>query len=59
MLPPAARNAERLIGHMRQDKKVRDGKLTFVLARGIGAAFLTDDVAMADVAAMLDEAAAA
>lgn len=37
-------SAERLIGHMRRDKKARDGTLRFVLARGIGAAFTADDV---------------
>ncbi len=35
---------ERLLAHMAQDKKVKDGRITFVLARGIGDAFLTDDV---------------
>ena len=29
---------------MRQDKKVRHGRLTLVLARGIGEAFLTRDI---------------
>lgn len=33
-----------LIFHMRQDKKMREGRLTFVLARGIGEAFLSRDV---------------
>ena len=28
-----------LLGHMRNDKKMRDGKLAFVLARGVGQAF--------------------
>ncbi len=37
-------SAERLLGHMRRDKKTRDGRLTFVLARGIGAAFTARDV---------------
>ncbi len=37
-------SAKTLIGHMRRDKKVRDGALTFVLARGIGRAFTTRDV---------------
>ena len=40
MLPPA----EALLGLMGQDKKVRDGRLRFVLARGIGQAFVTSDV---------------
>ncbi len=33
-----------LIGHMRRDKKMRDGALHFVLARGIGQAFTSADV---------------
>lgn len=33
-----------LIALMAQDKKVQDGRLRFVLARGIGHAFVTDDV---------------
>jgi 3-dehydroquinate synthase len=33
-----------LLDHMRQDKKVKDGKLRFILVRGIGEAFLTDNV---------------
>ncbi len=36
--------AERLLSHMKQDKKMRDGKLTFVLTRGIGKAFTCNDV---------------
>jgi 3-dehydroquinate synthetase len=34
---------------MMQDKKVKAGKPTFVLVRGIGQAFLTRDVDLADV----------
>jgi shikimate kinase/3-dehydroquinate synthase len=37
-------SAEKLLGHMRRDKKTREGRLTFVLARGIGAAFTARDV---------------
>jgi 3-dehydroquinate synthase len=29
---------------MSHDKKVKDGKLTFILARGLGRAFVTSDV---------------
>ena len=39
---------------MGQDKKVRRGRLTFILARGIGAAFVTRDIGEADVRAFLD-----
>ncbi|MTH79825.1 3-dehydroquinate synthase [Paracoccus aestuariivivens] len=35
---------ETLIAMMGQDKKVQDGKLRFILARGIGDAFVTDAV---------------
>ena len=37
-------SAGRLIDHMRRDKKMRDGALHFVLARGIGQAFTSADV---------------
>jgi len=37
-------SAATLIGHMRRDKKMRDGALHFVLARGIGQAFTSADV---------------
>jgi shikimate kinase/3-dehydroquinate synthase len=37
-------SAGTLIGHMRRDKKMRDGSLHFVLARGIGQAFTSADV---------------
>jgi shikimate kinase/3-dehydroquinate synthase len=49
-------SAGRLIGHMRHDKKTRDGKLTFVLARGIGQAFTRNDVPGEAVEAVLREA---
>jgi len=39
-VPGGAPNAEALADHMRRDKKVRDGRITFVLARGLGDAFL-------------------
>ncbi len=37
-------SAATLIGHMRRDKKVRDGALNFVLVHGIGDAFTSSDV---------------
>ncbi|HEY1857198.1 3-dehydroquinate synthase [Acidocella sp.] len=36
--------ADKLIAHMARDKKMRGGKLTFVLSRGIGRAFTSSDV---------------
>jgi shikimate kinase/3-dehydroquinate synthase len=46
-------SASTLIGHMQRDKKMRDGKLSFVLARGIGQAFTSRDVPPDQVTAML------
>ncbi|MFN3970692.1 MAG: 3-dehydroquinate synthase [Gemmobacter sp.] len=45
---------EALLALMGQDKKVVDGRLRFVLARGIGAAFVADDAPAADVLAILE-----
>ena len=35
---------DRLLAHMSRDKKVRDGRVTFILARRIGETFVTQDV---------------
>jgi 3-dehydroquinate synthase len=43
---------------MAQDKKVRDGRIAFILARDIGAAFVARDVDLAPVRALLAEALA-
>jgi 3-dehydroquinate synthase len=48
--------AAMLMEHMTHDKKMKDGKLTFVLARGIGRAFLTNDVPADKLEAMLKTA---
>ncbi len=48
-----------LIELMAQDKKVQDGKLRFILARGIGDAFIASDVPSEAVRAVLSEAMAA
>ena len=45
--PRGAITPAMLMAHMTQDKKMKDGKLTFVLARGIGKAFLSNDVPVA------------
>ncbi len=52
-------DAATLIDHMRRDKKVQDGRTTFVLVRGIGDAFLTNDVERADLLQLLDTLAQA
>lgn len=51
-------DADGLIRLMGQDKKVRDGKIRFVLARGIGGAFVAEDVPMEAVKTLLEEALA-
>ncbi|MEM8851023.1 MAG: 3-dehydroquinate synthase [Pseudomonadota bacterium] len=52
-IPGGLPSAEDLLGLMAQDKKVVDGRLRFVLARGVGAAFVTGDVPAADVLGLL------
>jgi 3-dehydroquinate synthase len=46
-------SAGTLMRHMMHDKKTRDGKLTFVLVKGIGRAFITNEVPMDAVQALL------
>lgn len=58
-LGPRRWDAATLVGHMGHDKKVRDGRINFVLVRGIGQAFLTDDVGTDDVLRHLEGAIAA
>ncbi|MDA0238875.1 MAG: 3-dehydroquinate synthase [Proteobacteria bacterium] len=48
-----------LLGHMASDKKVKDGNITFILARGIGGAFIANDVILNDVRRIVDAAIAA
>ena len=43
-IPGDLPGAEALLDLMGQDKKVVDGQLRFILARGIGEAFVTSDV---------------
>lgn len=49
-------NADGLLALMAQDKKVQDGKLRFIMARGLGAAFVTSDVPKDAVLAVLSDA---
>jgi 3-dehydroquinate synthase len=51
-------DAEGLLSLMAQDKKVVDGKLRFILARGIGDAFITADVPPDAVRKVLSDALA-
>ena len=52
-VPGGLPGADRLMDIMSQDKKVKRGKLTFILARAIGAAFVACDIDAADVHAFL------
>jgi shikimate kinase/3-dehydroquinate synthase len=49
-------SAARLIANMKRDKKMRDGQLTFILARGIGQAFTRRDVPEDEVTSVLRRA---
>ncbi|ARE39124.1 3-dehydroquinate synthase [Rhodovulum sp. P5] len=55
-IPGDLPDAEGLIALMAQDKKVQDGKLRFILARGIGEAFVTSDVDAGILRAVLEDA---
>ena len=48
-------DAATLMHHIAQDKKVARGKLTFILTRGIGEAFIAGDVPGSEVTAFLEE----
>ncbi len=43
-IPGPRASAEELVAHMAHDKKVSDGRLTFILLHGLGRAFVTRDV---------------
>ena len=54
-IPGQLPDAQRLMELVAQDKKVKRGKLTFILSRGIGQAFVASDVDAADAGAFLAE----
>ena len=58
-IPGDLPGADALIGLMGQDKKVRDGRIAFILARDIGDAFVSREVDMAVVRDLLSDALAA
>jgi 3-dehydroquinate synthase len=47
-------SAHRLIEHMRHDKKMRNGKIHFILVRAIGEAFVSGDVPSDKLKALLE-----
>ncbi len=57
-IPGELPGAEALVNLMAQDKKVIDGQLRFILARGIGQAFVTSDVPRDAVLSVLQDALA-
>jgi shikimate kinase/3-dehydroquinate synthase len=54
-VPGGSGDAEAMLDAMAQDKKVRDGALTFILARGIGQSFIAPGIARDDVRAFLQD----
>jgi 3-dehydroquinate synthase len=57
-IPGRPPGVDELMGLIAQDKKVRRGKLTFILVRGIGRAFVASDVDAAEVRAFLADQSA-
>ena len=57
-IPGELPDSAALLALMGQDKKVVDGRLRFILARGIGAAFVAEDVPPDLVLSLLDDARA-
>ena len=57
-LPDLGATADEFMALMAQDKKARGGRIVFVLARGIGKAFVADDVDPQIVERMLRDALA-
>ena len=52
-IPGTKLSVDELMRHIAQDKKVKRGKLTFILTRGIGKAFIASDVPPEKVQAFL------
>jgi 3-dehydroquinate synthase len=53
-IPGPRPSADELMQHIGQDKKVRDGRLTLILTRGIGKALIANDVAAEKARAFLE-----
>ncbi len=54
-IPGELPSTEFLMDAIAQDKKVKSGKLTFILTRGIGQSFVADDVPASEVFSFLEE----
>ncbi|MBT3237965.1 MAG: 3-dehydroquinate synthase [Rhodospirillaceae bacterium] len=55
-LDTASWTADALIAHMGMDKKTEGGTVVFIMARGIGKAFISRDIAIGDVRTLLNDA---
>jgi 3-dehydroquinate synthetase len=54
-IPGPRPEPEEVLGHMRHDKKAQSGRMSFILARAIGQAFVSRDVPEDAVRAVLAE----
>ena len=54
-IPGGRPNTEEILAHMRHDKKAQGGRMTFILVRGIGQAFVNRDIRESEVVAVLTE----
>ena len=54
-IPGSRPSPETILSHMRHDKKAKGGHMTFILAKAIGQAFISNDVPEAAVRAVLAE----
>ncbi len=54
-IPGSRPGTDELVAAMAHDKKVTDGKLTFILLKGLGQAFVTRDVPLDAVKLVLTE----
>ena len=54
-VPGGCGGVDAILDAMAQDKKVRDGALTFILARGIGLSFIAPGIDRAEVRAFLND----
>jgi len=52
-IPGRRPDTEEILAHMRHDKKAHGGRMTFILARGIGQAFVSSEVSESEVVAVL------
>lgn len=54
IVPVIDASAQDLVGYMYKDKKVASGKLTFILVRSVGQAFVTQDVDMSVIESVIE-----